>query len=127
MLLFEIGIENHGEIADKDAAKPGGAYFILRKQNQAVRARDFEAFELRGEIRIEVDAEFGVDFFLGNHGVAEQSADDVAAYVVVLRKMIAAHGGKAAVVYGFLPVDQVAVILRVGIAEAADGGDTHAI
>ncbi len=27
VLLFQVGIENHGEIADKDAAEPSGADF----------------------------------------------------------------------------------------------------
>src|SRR5690348_14781877 len=41
--------------------------------------------------------------------------------------MIAAHGSQAALVYRFLPRGNVAVVLRVGRLDAADGGDAHAV
>src|SRR5579859_6120853 len=41
--------------------------------------------------------------------------------------MIAAHGGDAAFVDGFFPAGDVAVVLGVGVLDAADGGDAHAV
>src|SRR6266404_1156471 len=41
--------------------------------------------------------------------------------------MITAHGREAAVVNCRLPACEVALILRVGVAKAADGRDAHAV
>src|SRR5579859_80761 len=104
MLPVEVGIENHGEIANEDSAKPGGTNFVFRKEQKAVFARSFEPLQLRCEIGIEVDAEFRVDLFFGNDRVAKDAADDRAANVIIGGKTIAAHGGQAAVVNRVLPV-----------------------
>ncbi len=79
------------------------------------------------KVLVEVDAEFAGDFVLQDDGVAEEAADDGAAEAVVVGEVIAAHGGDAAFVDGFFPAGDVAVILRVGVLDAADGGDAHAV
>src|SRR5215471_7295116 len=84
MLLFEIRIKNHREIADKDAAYPRSADLILRKENKSINTGNLKPVEFRREVGIEVDAELDVDFVLGNDSVAEQSADDRAANVIVV-------------------------------------------
>src|SRR5438876_6314550 len=110
MLLFEVGIENHREIANKDASEPGGADFVFRNHQQAVFARSLKPLQFRREVSVEVDAKFRVDFFFRNYGVAEQPADHCAANMVVGGKMVAAHGCKAAIVNRVLPVRQIAMI-----------------
>src|SRR5437879_2225633 len=96
MLPLEVWIENHREIADKDAAEPGGANFVVHNQQQAVFARSPEPLQFRREVGIEVDAKFGIDFFFRDDGVAEQPANNCAANVVVGGKMVAVHCCKAA-------------------------------
>src|SRR6202022_4178497 len=59
--------------------------------------------------------------------MAEQAADDGAAEAILVRKLIAAHGGEAAFGDGLFPGRNIPVILRVGVLNAADGGDAHAV
>jgi len=59
--------------------------------------------------------------------VAEKAADDCAAEAVVFGEVVAAHGGDAAIVYGFFPVGDVALVLGVSVLDTADGGDAHAV
>jgi len=59
--------------------------------------------------------------------MTQQAADESAAQAILVRKMIAAHGGEAAFGDGFLPCRDIAVILSIGVLNAADGGDAHAI
>ena len=67
------------------------------------------------------------DFVLANDGVAEQAADDGAAQAVVFAQAVAAHGGDAAPLDGFGVARQLAIVLRVGGSDAADGADAHAV
>ena len=60
-------------------------------------------------------------------GVAEKAIDDGAAQKVVFGKAVAAHGGDAAVRSAFCHAGSVAMILRVGVLERADGADAHAV
>src|SRR5256885_12334643 len=124
---LEVWIENHREIADKDAAEPGGTNFVFHNQQQAVFARSPEPLQFRREVSVEVDAKLRVDFFFRDDGVAEQPANDCAANMVVGRKMVAAHGCEAAIVNRVLPVRQIAMILRVSVAKAADCRNAHAV
>src|SRR5216684_9375142 len=98
MLSLEVGVENHREIADKDAAEPCGANFVVRKKNQAVGARNIESFELRREVSVEIDAKFRIHLFFRYHRMAKKADDHRAANMVVGGKMVAAHGCKAAIV-----------------------------
>ena len=41
LLFFKIGIEDHGQIADEDAAQPGGANFAAIEEDQAIFAGGF--------------------------------------------------------------------------------------
>src|SRR5207249_7220864 len=50
-----------------------------------------------------------------------------AAEAILVRKLITAHGGEAALGDGLFPGRDVAVILRVGALNTADGGDAHAV
>ena len=59
--------------------------------------------------------------------MAEEAADDRAAEAVVFGEVVAAHGGDAAFVDGFFPGGDVALVLGVGVLDAADGGDAHAV
>ncbi len=76
---------------------------------------------------IKIDAEFARNFVFDHDGMAEQAADDGAAETVLVRKLIAAHGSEAAFGDGFFPGRNIPVILRVGVLNAADGGDAHAV
>ena len=73
------------------------------------------------------DTELGGDFVFADHGVAEQAADHGAAEAVVFAEAVAAHGGDAAALDGFGVARQIAIILRVGVSDAADGADAHAV
>src|SRR5260370_7971873 len=59
--------------------------------------------------------------------MTKQAADDGAAETIFVRKLIAAHGSEAAFGDGLFPGRNIPVILRVGILNAADGGDAHAV
>src|SRR5258708_24726637 len=97
MLSLDVWIENHCEVADKDAAEPGGANFVVRNHQQAIFARSLKPLQFRREVSVEVDAIFRIDLFFRYHRMAENAADDCAANVVVGGKMIAAHRCKAAI------------------------------
>jgi len=127
LLALEIGVEDHGEVANEDAAEPGGGDLLGFESDKAVLDGGSEGLEFVGEVLVEIDLEFAGDFVLEDDGVAEQAGDDGAAKAVVVGKVIAAHGGDAALGDGFFPVGNVAVILGVGVLDARDGGDAHAI
>jgi len=127
VLLFEVGVEEHGEVADEDAAQGGGADFVGGEEDEAVFAEGGEAAKFFGEILIEVDFEFLRNFVFQDNGVAEDAADYCAAEAVVFGEVVAAHGGDAAIVHGFFPGGNVALVLGVGVLDAADGGDAHAV
>src|SRR5258707_10061715 len=76
---------------------------------------------------VKVDAEFARNFILDHDGVAKQAADDSAAQAILVRKMIASHGGEAAFGDSFFPGRNIAVILRVSVLDPTDGGDAHAV
>src|SRR5216684_2635328 len=59
--------------------------------------------------------------------MTQQAANDGAAETILVRKLIAAHGGEAAFGDGLFPGRNIPEILRVGILNAADGGDAHAV
>src|SRR6267154_1356412 len=59
--------------------------------------------------------------------MTQQAADDGAAQTILVRKLIAAHGSEATFGDGLFPGRNVPVILRVGVLDAADGGDAHAV
>src|SRR5260370_6310839 len=59
--------------------------------------------------------------------MTKQAADDGAAETILIRKLIAAHGGEAAFSDGLFPGRNVPVILSIGVLNAADGGDAHAV
>src|SRR5258708_17901984 len=59
--------------------------------------------------------------------MTQQAADDGAAEAILVRKLIAAHGGEATFGDGLFPGRNIPVILRVGILNAADGSDAHAV
>ena len=58
LLFFEIRVENHGQIADEDAAEPGGANFAALEEHEAILARRFQAAKLFREMPVKIDAEF---------------------------------------------------------------------
>ena len=125
--MFEIRVEGHGQIADENAAEPSGADFAVIEEHEAVLFGWFEPMKLFCEMLVKIDAEFAGDFVLDDDGVAEQAADDGAAYFIFVGKLITAHGGEAALGDGFLPARDVAEILRVGVLNAADGSDAHTV
>src|SRR6266513_1173299 len=59
--------------------------------------------------------------------MTQQAADDGAAQAILVRKLIAAHGSEAPFGHGLFPGRNIAVILRIGVLNAADGGDAHAV
>ena len=79
------------------------------------------------KILVKVDAKLAGNFVFDYDRVAKQAADHGATQAILVRKLIAAHGGKAALGDGFLPRGDVAIVLRVGVLDAADGGDAHAV
>src|ERR1700741_2520558 len=79
LLFFEIGIENHGQVADENTAEPSGPDFAAFEEHETILPRRFEVEEFVGEILVEVDPEFAGNFVLDDDGVAEQAANDGAA------------------------------------------------
>src|SRR5260370_1202466 len=59
--------------------------------------------------------------------MTQKAADDGAAETILVRKLITAHGSEATFGDGLSPGRNIPVILRVGILNAADGGDAHAV
>ena len=112
------GIENHGQIADEDAAEPGGANFAAVEEHEAILARGFEAAEFVGEIarrnrcriRAEISSLMTMVWQSRRLMTARRKRSSFG-------KMIAAHGGEAAVGDGLFPGGDVAIILRVGVLE----------
>src|ERR1700730_5512981 len=127
LLLFEVRIEDHGEVADKNTAQPGGADLVSIHQHEPIFPRRFHAFEFRSEIFVEGDAELAGDFVFHDNRVAKQAADDFATEDVVVREVVAAHGGDAALVHGFFSGGDIAEVLGVGSLNSADGGDAHSV
>ena len=68
--------------------RPSGVTRISSRSSidQAVFSELGEARQLGREILVEVDAEFALEFVLGNHGVAKQAADYGAAQEIVVGK-----------------------------------------
>jgi len=64
LLLFEIGIENHSQIADENAAEPSGADFSLVEEHKAIVTGWLEATKFFGEMPIKIDCEFARNFVL---------------------------------------------------------------
>ena len=58
MLLFEVGIKHHRQIANENAPEPRSANLVAVEQNQSVVARRLKLPQLFGEIFVEVDAKF---------------------------------------------------------------------
>ncbi len=98
-----------------------------RQLDQAVFDEGLQARQFGREVVVEIDAELGGDFVLANHGVAEQAGDHGAAEAIVVAQAVAAHGGDAAALDGLGVARQLAIVLRVGAADAADGADAHAV
>src|SRR5882762_7163471 len=59
--------------------------------------------------------------------MTQKATDDGAAQAILVRKLIAAHGSEATFGDGLFPGRNIPVILRVGVLNAADGGDAHAV
>src|SRR6266403_6990 len=59
--------------------------------------------------------------------MTQQAADNGAAQTILIRKLVAAHGSEATFGDGLFPGRNIPVILRIGILNAADGGDAHAV
>src|ERR1700730_7548274 len=59
--------------------------------------------------------------------MTQQAADDGAAQAILVRKLIAPHGSEAPFGDRLFPRRNIPVILRVGVLNAADGGDAHAV
>src|SRR5579859_2280680 len=83
--------------------------------------------EFRGEVVIEVDAEFVADLVLANDGVAKQARDQGAPQAVIFTEPIAAHRGRAMPVNGFRITRQLAIILAVSGTDGADCADAHSV
>ena len=84
LLSFQVGIEHHGQIADKDSSEPSGPNFIWLKQNQSVFARSFETRQFVGKILIEIDVKLACYLLLDDHRMAKQAADDRASQLIIL-------------------------------------------
>src|SRR6266851_7003066 len=59
--------------------------------------------------------------------MAQQAADDGATQPILVRKLITAHGSEAPFGDGLFPGRNIPVILSIGVLNAADGGDAHAV
>src|SRR5437667_2823443 len=70
-------------------------------------------------MRVKIDDEFARKFILDHDGMAKYAADEGAAEAILVRKLITAHGGEAALGDGLFPGRDVAVILRVGALNTA--------
>src|SRR5713226_9739233 len=58
LLFFKIRVENHGQIADEDAAEPGSADFAAIEEHEAILAGWLQAAKLFREMLVKIDAEF---------------------------------------------------------------------
>src|SRR6267154_1445525 len=70
LLLFEIGIKYHRQVANKNPPKPRRPDLFRAQQNQSVFARRFQARQLLREVRIEIHAKLLRDLVLHHHRVA---------------------------------------------------------
>src|SRR5215831_19025571 len=127
LLFFQIGIEDHRQVADKNAAEPSGANFAAPEENEAILPEWFEALQLFRKVFVEVDAEFARNLVLDHHRVAEQPANDRAPQTVLVRKLIAAHRREASLRHCPLPRWDVSMILCVGILNPANRGYAHPV
>src|SRR5712692_5963013 len=59
--------------------------------------------------------------------MTQQAADDGATQTILVRKLITAHGSEAPFGDGLFPGRNIPVILSIGVLNAADGGDAHAV
>src|SRR5467141_4570472 len=59
--------------------------------------------------------------------MTQKAADDGAAQAILVGKLIAAHGSEAPFGDGLFPRRNIPVVLRIGVLNAADGGDAHAV
>src|ERR1700731_1047052 len=82
-LLLEVRVENHGQIANENAAQKRHADFVLIQLDEPVFCKRMQARQFRGEIVIEVDAEFAADFGSADDGVAQQARNQGAPQTVV--------------------------------------------
>ena len=101
-LFFEIRIEDHGDVANEDAAERRDADFVAargatRPSSTKGCMCDISAAKYSSKLMPKSAAISS----LRMHGVAEQAADDGAAQAIVFAQAIAAHGGDAAALDGF--------------------------
>src|SRR5437867_11855414 len=76
---------------------------------------------------VKVDGEFARDFVFDYHGMAEQAANHRATQAIFIRKLIPTHGCEAAFGDSLFPRRNIAIILRVGTLNTADGDNTNAV
>src|SRR5260370_8562517 len=126
-MCLQIRVKNHGQIADEEASEPGAPDFAAIEEHEAILAGWLQPAKLFREMLVKINAEFTRNLILDHDGMAEQAADDGAAQTIFIRKLIPAHGCEAAFGDGFLPGRNIAVILCIGVLNAADGGDAHAV
>src|SRR6266481_2372098 len=84
LLFFEIRVENHGQIADEDAAEPSGAHFAAVHEYEPILAGRFQATKRFGETLVKVDDEFAWSLVLDHDGMTQRAADDGAAQTVLV-------------------------------------------
>ena len=61
MLLFEVGVEERGHVADEDAAEERDANLVGGVLDQAVFDEGSEAREFGREVLVEIDVELDAD------------------------------------------------------------------
>src|SRR5437879_13647849 len=127
VLLLEVRVENHGQIANKNAAQEGDTDFVAAQLDEPVFQKRMQPREFGREIIIEVDAELAANLVLANDGVAQQPRDQGPPQAVIFAEAIPAHGGHAAPFDGFRIATQLSIILRAGGSDGADRADSHSL
>src|SRR6266436_7950104 len=62
LLLLQVRIKNHRQVANKNAAQPRGADFLVVDHDQAILLRHFQVLEFRREVFVKMNAELFRDF-----------------------------------------------------------------
>src|SRR5256712_7143170 len=72
VLLLEVRVENHGQIANKNAAQEGDTDFFAAQLDEPVFQKRMQPREFARAIIIEVDAELAANLFLSSAGLDQQ-------------------------------------------------------
>ena len=124
--LFQIGIEDHGQVSDEHLAKWQYAEAVAGALEEPVRLQRAQLLRLSGEVGVELDTEALAQVLEGEPEIAHQLFDDRAADQVVLGKGDARRGREIALGEEAVVFEEPLFVLRVSVSDIADGGRSDA-